>query len=167
MKDCCNSQGKSAWFHPNLVRIVVGVIMMSAGASKFLGGSATMGWVGGAVLSAFGVDASVGALATLAVVLGYIAATIELLGWLSFGLGCRKTWKYAAWGLTFVMAAAVLVHVRTLKPIDATGFKWFTGLLWQIQLPVLLFALFAQKAVSSCCQKVCSGEMKKCCSSEK
>ena len=88
-----------------------------------------MGWVGGAVLSALGMDPAVGALATVAIVLGYIAATIELLGGLSFGLGCRKTSHWAAVGLSVVMAAAILVHVRTLKPIDATGFKWFTGLL--------------------------------------
>lgn len=62
MKDsCCNTKsGHCSWFCPSLVRIVVGVIMMSAGASKFLGGAATMTWVGGAVLGAFGLDTSVG-----------------------------------------------------------------------------------------------------------
>ncbi|MEI6711283.1 MAG: hypothetical protein WCK88_03515 [bacterium] len=62
MKDsCCTTKsGHCSWFHPSLVRIVVGVIMMSAGAGKFLGGATTMAWVGGSVLGAFGLDTSAG-----------------------------------------------------------------------------------------------------------
>ncbi len=164
MKDsCCNAQsGLSTWFCPSLVRVVAGIIMMSAGAGKFLGWVAAMGFVGGAVLGIFGLDASVGWLATLATVLGYLAAAIELVGGLLFALGCRKTSKYAASGLAIVMLAAIVFHITALKPIDATGFKWFTGLLGQIQLPVLLFAIFAQKSlgVFGCCKKSCCGSGK-------
>ena len=129
-----------------------------------------MTWVGGSVLGVFGVDASVGALATLAMVLGYIAATIELLGGLSFALGCRKTGKYAAFGLALVMAGALAVHFTTLKPVDATGFQWFTGILGQVQLPLLLFAIFVQKSVGvfGYCKKSCLGTARtSCCGSGK
>jgi len=94
---CCNSkEGNCSWFCPTFVRVVVGVIVMSAGASKFLGGSQAMAWAGGSVLGVFGLDATIGALAIVAIILGYIAASIELLGGLLFALGCRKTSKYAA-----------------------------------------------------------------------
>jgi len=92
-------------------------------------------------------------------IFGYIAATIELLGGLSFALGCRKTSKYASFGLAVVMAGALAVHFTTLKPVDATGFQWFIGVLGQVQLPLLLFAIFVQKSagVFGCSKKSCCG----------
>jgi len=161
MKDsCCSSKsGLSSWFCPSIVSVVVGVIVITAGASKFLGGATTMAWVGGSVLGVFGLDASAGGLATLALILGYTAATIELLGGLSFALGCRKTSKYAAFALALVMISALAVHFQGLKPVDGTGLKWFAGILGQIQMPLLLLAIFIKNAkwlcggckASSCC----------------
>lgn len=52
---CCSHSGLSAWFHPNLVRVVAGVIMITAGAIKFLGGSQVMVIVGGMALGIFGI----------------------------------------------------------------------------------------------------------------
>ncbi len=119
-----------------------------------------MGWLGGSVIGIFGLDASIGALATLALILGYIAASIELIGGLLFALGCKKTSRYASLGLAIVMAAALAFHLKSLKPIDGTGFQWFTGILGQIQLPLLLLAIFVQKSagVFGCCKTACCGE---------
>lgn len=82
MKDsCCNTKGSfSSWFCPSIVSVVVGVIMMTAGAGKFIAGPGMMSGVGGSVLGLFVSDASVASLGTLAIVLGYTAATIELVG---------------------------------------------------------------------------------------
>jgi len=57
------------------------------------------------------------------------------------------------------MFAALLVLLKNLKPIDETGFLWFTGVLSQVQLPLLLFAIFAQKStgVFDCCKTSCCG----------
>jgi hypothetical protein len=79
MKDssCCNGAGLNTWFCPNLVKVVAGVIMITAGIVKFLGGSQVMVLVGGMALSIFGVKE--GSFINLAMTLGYIAATIEVL----------------------------------------------------------------------------------------
>jgi hypothetical protein len=52
-----------------------------------------------------------------------------LLGGLSFGLGCRKTSKYAAFALSLVMISALAVHITNLKPVNETGFKFFADIL--------------------------------------
>lgn len=66
-------------FRPTLVSVVVGVVMITAGAGKFMGGASVMSYLGSAVLGLFMSDASVVNFATLALVLGYIAASIELV----------------------------------------------------------------------------------------
>lgn len=162
MKDsCCSGNaGLGAWCHPNLVKIVAGVIMMTAGIGKFLWGSAIMAWVGGAALGIFGVDAT-GSLANVAITLGFIAATIEVLWGLLFALGCRKTSKYAALGLAIVMLVALLTKVTDLKPVTGSGFQMFAGVLSQIQFDLLLLALFVQKSLSifMCSASSCCGGM--------
>ncbi len=159
MKDSCcsNKSGLCSWFCPNFIGIVVGIIMVSAGIGKFMGGAASMWWVGGAALGVFGIDSTVGSMLTLATILGYIAATIEVVWGLAFGLGCRKTSKYAAPALSLLMIIVLLVHFKTLKPVDGTGFNLYKGILWQVQLPLLLLAIFAQKTVRafSCCNTSC------------
>ena len=85
--------------------------MVSAGIGKFMGGAASMWWVGGAALGVFGIDSTVGSMLTLATILGYIAATIEVVWGLAFGLGCRKTSKYAAPALSLLMIIVLLVHL--------------------------------------------------------
>lgn len=137
--------------------------MITAGASKFLGGATTMAWVGGSVLGVFSLDTSAGSLAMVALVLGYIAASIELLGGLSFALGCRKTSRYAAFALALVMISALAVHFQGLKPVDGTGLKWFAGILGQIQMPLLLLAIFIKNAMRQCCGKKTSS----CCDTQK
>jgi hypothetical protein len=44
MKDSCcsNKSGLCSWFCPNFIGIVVGIIMVSAGIGKFMGGAASM-----------------------------------------------------------------------------------------------------------------------------
>jgi hypothetical protein len=159
-------------FCPSIVSVVVGVIMMSASAGKFIGGAGVMAYVGGAVLGLFGLDASVGGLATLALVLGYTAASIELLGGFLFMIGCRKTSSYAAFALALVMVSALAVHLTGLSPISGTGFMWFVGVLGQIQLPLLLLAIFIKKSsgVFGCCKTLSCCETQKSpssCSGEK
>lgn len=169
MKDssCCKQKWLSSMFCPTLVSVVVGVIMITAGAGKFMGGSGTMSYLGSAVLGLFMSDASVANFATLAVILGYIAASIELLGGLSFTLGCRKTSKYAAFALALVMVSALAVHFQGLKPVDGTGLKWFAGILGQIQMPLLLLAIFVQKSLGifGCCKasSCCETQKASCC----
>jgi len=156
---CCSHSGLSAWFHPNLVRVVAGVIMITAGAIKFLGGSQVMVIVGGMALGIFGIWE--GSYTNLAMTLGYIAATIEMLWGLSFALGCRKTGKYAALGLAIVMLVALLTRLTSLETTTGTTFEVFAWVLMQIQLELLLFALFAQKAVwVFCCKSSCCGSGK-------
>lgn len=81
MKDssCCKQTGLSAMFRPTFVSVVVGVVMMTAGAGKFIGGAEVMSYLGTAVLSVFLSETTVAGLGTLALILGYIAASIELI----------------------------------------------------------------------------------------
>lgn len=159
MKDSCNSQNKcSRWFCPTFVTLVAGMIMVLAGANKFLWGQQVMAGLGGTFLWFFWIE-HVGA----ALVFWYLAATIELVWGMLFAIGCKKTSKYAALGLAVVMLVAIISHLTDLKPIDATGFKWFSGVISQIRLPLLLFAIFAQKATKlfCCCNpSVCCGSWK-------
>jgi len=69
MKDsaCCTGSGLSTWFCPNFVKVVAGVIMMTAGTIKFLGGSQVMLIVGGMALGIFGIQE--GAFVNLAITL--------------------------------------------------------------------------------------------------
>jgi hypothetical protein len=173
MKDsCCGSKGGlSSWFCPSLVSVVAGVIMMTAGAGKFLAGSGMMSILGGSVLGVFGLDASAGGLFTLALVLGYIAATIELVGWFLFAVGCRKTGKYAALALAVVMAAALSTKFGKLEGLSEVSlFEAFSKVLSTIRLDLLLLAVFVQKSlkVFSCCKSSsCCSTQQSCCGSGK
>lgn len=157
MKDSCCSTKACFWggCRPNLVRVVAGIIMITAGITKFIGGTQALGFFWGLALGIFGI--SEGGFATTAVVLGGIAATIEVLWGLSFALGCRKISSYASLGLAIVMGVALLTKLTHLGPISGTGFDKFVSVLTTIRLDLLLFALFAQKSMSvfnskkSCC----------------
>lgn len=70
-KDCCSNK----WFCPSIVGVTAGVIMIAAGASKFLAGKAMLTGVGGMALSVVGVTGH----SQIALALGIIAASIELL----------------------------------------------------------------------------------------
>lgn len=70
-KDCCSNR----WFCPSIVGVTAGLIMIAAGASKFLAGQAMLTAVGGMALGVFGVTGQ----PQLALALGIIAASIELL----------------------------------------------------------------------------------------
>ncbi len=161
MKDssCCTGSGVSTWLHPNLVRVVAWVIMITAGTIKFLGGSQVMAIVGGMALSIFGIKE--GSFLHLALTLWYIAATIEILWGLSFALGCRKTSRIAALGLAIVTLIALITRLMNLETVTGTAFEVFAWVLTQIQLELLLFALFAQKALWSCCKPSCCTADKK------
>jgi len=72
-KDCCSNR----WFCPSIIGVTAGLIMIAAGATKFLAGKAMLTGVGGMALGVFGV--AQGEMANVALTLGIIAATIELL----------------------------------------------------------------------------------------
>ena len=158
-KDCCSNK----WFCPSIVGVTAGLIMIAAGATKFLAGKAMLTGVGGMALGVFGV--AQGEMADVALVLGTIAATIELLWGFSFALGCRKTSRYAAFFLSAVMGIAILFKLRNLSPLEGNAFDKAAGLLVQIRLDLLLFAVFFTKAlklIKHCCGIGCSGSADCC-----
>lgn len=173
MKDssCCKQNGLSTMFHPTLVSMVVGVIMMTAGAGKFIGGAVTMSYLGTAVLSVFLSDASVANLAALALILGYIAASIELLWWFAFAVGYKKTRKYAAFALAVVILFALSTKFGKIEGLsELSPFQAFSKVLSAIRLDLLLAAIFIQKSLGifGCCKKSCCGTVEKsCCGSGK
>jgi hypothetical protein len=161
-KDCCSNK----WFCPSIVGVTAGLIMIAAGATKFLAGKAMLTGVGGMALGVFGV--AQGEMASLALTLGVIAATVELLGGLSFALGCRKTSRWAAFFLSGVMGIAILFKLKNLQPLEGNLFDKAAGLLVQIRLDLLLFAVFFTKAlklIMKCCGMGCSSS-DACCTME-
>lgn len=74
-KDCCSNSGLSRWFCPSIVSFTAGLIMIAAGASKFLAGQAMLTGVGSMALGVVGVTGH----SQIALALGSIAASIELL----------------------------------------------------------------------------------------
>lgn len=156
MKNEASCQGtacRSCMFCPHLVGVVAGLIMLLAGTAKFMAGKAMLAGVGGMALGIFGLDG--GAYATLALTLGSIAATIEVVGGLSVMIGCCKTGKYAAVALSLVMLVAIAVKLSTEGAMSLGFLKIFQG----IQFDLLLLAVFVQKAYKGfrCCMK------KSCC----
>lgn len=160
---CCTGSGFCRWACPTVSGVVAGVIVIAAGLTKFLGGKAFLTGVGGMALSVAGISGH----SKVALTLGVIAATIEVLGGLSFAIGCRKTSKWAALGLSAVMGIAILFKLTHLQPLTGDTFHKAAGLLEQIRLDLLLFAVFFQKALKlvwSCCGKnnaCCTIEMPK------
>lgn len=140
---CCTGTGISKWFCPSVTSVVAGLIMIAAGGMKFIAGKKMLVGVGGMALGVFGVEGH----AQIALYLGAIAATIEVLGGLSFALGCRMTSRYAAFLLSAVMGIALLFKLTHLKPLDGGTFAKAASLLEQIRLDLLLFAVFFQKAL--------------------
>lgn len=160
-KDCCSNK----WFCPSIVGVTAGLIMIAAGASKFLAGKAMLTGVGGMALSVFGV--AQGEMADVALALGIIAASIELLWGLSFAVGCRKTSRWAAFFLSAVMGIAILFKLKNLTPLTGNAFDKAAGLLVQIRLDLLLFAVFFTKAlrlIKHCCGIGCAPS--ECCTPE-
>ncbi len=157
-KDCCSNTGLGKWFCPSVTGVVAGLIMIAAGSMKFIAGKGMLTGVGGMVLGLVGVQNP-----QIALVLGTIAASIEVLGGLSFAVGCRKTSRYAAFLLSFVMGIALLYRLNNLKHIEANLYVKAAGLLEQIRLDLLLFAVFFQKALKliknwcgmGCCDTAC------------
>lgn len=158
-KDCCSNK----WFCPSIVGVTAGLIMIAAGASKFLAGKAMLTGVGSMALGVFGVTGH----SQIALALGIIAASIELLGGLSFALGCRKTSRWAAFFLSGVMGIAILFKLKNLSPLTGNAFDKAAGLLMQIRLDLLLFAVFFTKAlrlIKHCCGIGCAPS--ECCTTE-
>jgi len=90
----------------------------------------------------------------IALGLGLIVATIEVVGGISFASGHSKTSRWAAVFLSAVMGVAILFKITHLKPLTGNTFAQAAGLLEQIRLDLLLFAVFFQKAlqlIMSCC----------------
>lgn len=151
---CCSKTGLCKWFCPSIVSFVAGIIMIAAGSMKFMAGKAMLAGVGGMALSSFGVSGH----GQIALGLGLIVATIEVVGGLLFALGCRKTSKWATVFLSAVMAVAVLFRLTHLKSLDGNILAQAAGLLEQIRLDLLLFAVFFQKALQllkNCCGMGC------------
>lgn len=156
---CCTGTGLCKWACPTVSGFVAGLIMIAAGLSKFIGGKMFLTAVGGMALSVAGISGH----SKVALILGAIAATIEVLGGLSFAIGCRMTSKWAALGLSAVIGIAILFKLTHLQPLTGDAFHKAAGLLEQIRLDLLLFAVFFQKALKllrSCC-----GMNSACCSS--
>mgnify|MGYP000075299156 CR=1 FL=1 len=147
---CCTRTGLCKWACPTVSGVVAGVIMIAAGLTKFLGGKAFLTAVGGMALGVAGISGH----SKVALILGAIAATIEVLGGLSFAIGCRMTSKWAALGLSAVIGIALLFKLTHLQPLTGDAFHKAASLLEQIRLDLLLFAVFFQKAlklVRGCC----------------
>lgn len=154
---CCMGMGK--WFCPSISGVVAGVIVIFAGLTKFLGGKAFLTAVGGMVLGLVHIKGH----SQIALALGGIAATIEVLGGLSFAIGCRKTSRYAALALSVVMAFAFLVKLQNHMPLQGGMFRKVASLLEQTRIDLLLLAVFFQKGIKvimSCCGMSCGS----CCS---
>jgi hypothetical protein len=136
--------------------------MIAAGSMKFIAGKGMLTGVGSMALGLVGVQNP-----QIALVLGTIAASIELLWGLSIAVGCRKTSRYAAILLSLVMGVALLFKLTHLKPLEGNLYVKAAGLLEQIRLDLLLFAVFFQKGlkvIMSCCGMSCGGAS--CCSME-
>ncbi len=139
--NCCSDSGWCRWFCPNLVGFVAGLIMIAAGSVKLIAGKATLTFVGGMALGLVGVEN-----ANLALVFGTVAALIEVIGGLSFAVGCRKTSRWAAVFLSLVMGIAILFKLTHLKPLEGNLYLKAASLLEQIRLDLLLFAVFFHRA---------------------
>ena len=116
--------------------------------------SGTAAFMGGAALGLIGVEAP-----TLALVLGWIAILIELVGGFVFMIGCCKTSKYAAVALAVVAGVIMILDIQ--KGMAGGFFKALMG----AQFTILFFTVFAQsawKTVASCCGMGCGS----CCGTE-
>lgn len=151
------------WFCPSILGVVAGVIMLAAGIGKLIGGTQAFTFVGGMFLGLFGV--AQGEMATVALVLGAIAAVIETLGGLSFALGCCKTSRYAAVGLATVMLVATLVKIKGFEVAEGGVVENILGFINTIRLDVLLLAVFAHKAIRTI-KSCCGMQSDDCCGSE-
>lgn len=159
MKDaCCSNTGLSRWFCPSIVSVVAGLIVIVAGLSKFIAGKQMLVGVGGMALGIFGIEGH----SQVALYLGGIAATIEVLGGLSFAVGCRKTSGWAALGLTVVMATALLAKLTNMNPLDGGMFNKVDSLLKAVRIDLLLLAVFLHKAVKLV-KKCCGMDCGSCC----
>lgn len=155
-KECC-STGMCKWFCPSITGVVAGLIMIAAGSAKFIAGKGMLTGVGSMAMGVVGVSGH----AHIALALGTIAAFIEVFGGISFAMGCKKTSKYAAFFLSFVIGIAILFKLTHLKPLDGGLYMKAVGLLEQIRLDLLLFAVFFQKAlklIKNCCGMGCCKE---------
>lgn len=151
---CCSNTGLGKWFCPSIVGVTAGIVMLVAGLSKFIAGKGILTWVGGAALGIFGIEGH----AQIALYLGAIAATIEVLGGLSFAVGCRKTSGWAAIALSVVMAIALLTKLDDMKPLEGGLFAKVDEFLKLIRLDLILLAIFAQKGlkkIKACCGVDC------------
>lgn len=150
----------SSWsFHPSLVKATAGFIVLIAGLSKVIGGEAMFTGVGGMVLGIFGV--AQGEMASVAYALGMIAAIIEVVGGLIFIVGCSKTTKWAALGLSIVMLMALLAKLATFPYSEAPStWELISALVSQVRIDILLLAVFVSKAMHLVkgCGGCCSGQ---------
>lgn len=165
--ECCSKSGLCKWFCPSIVSVVAGLIMIAAGSAKLLAGKASLTYVGGMALSIFGITGH----AQIALALGTVAALIEFFGGISFAVGCRKTSRWAAFFLSAVIGIALLYNLTHLDPLEGNLYNMAVGLLKQIRLDLLLFAVFFTKAlklIKDCCgMGSCSSPCATACSPDK
>ncbi len=145
---CKNGCGR--WFHPTLVGVVVGLIMLTAGLSKFIAGDQMLTGVGSMALGIFDINNP-----EVAKILGTIAASIEVLGGIIFISGCRRAGHWAALFLAVVMAVALGARITGLQPAEGNAFNQFASALNVIRLDLLLFAIFVSRAWKGFCHRKC------------
>jgi hypothetical protein len=136
--------------------------MIVAGSMKFMAGKLMLVGVGSMALSLINIQND-----WLALTLGAIAATIEILWGISFAFGCRLTSKWAALGLSIVMAVALTFKLVNLPPMSGSFFVKIALILENIRLDLLLFAVFFHKAlhlIKSWCGMGCCSSSASCCS---
>ena len=150
---CCTRTGIRRWCCPTFVSIVAGLIMVVAGSIKLVHGKAMMTMVGGMALQGLAINPT--GMDTFALVLGAIAAVVEVVGGISFMIGCRKTSKYSALLLAFIILLARLAKLQHLPALQGNWFDVSAGVLGQIQTELLLFAIFIQKGMKLFCR--CKG----------
>lgn len=145
MHNDASCTGFRRWFCPSLVGAVAGLMVLSAGIMKLFMGTKAFTMVGGMGLGAFGLDAA--SMPDVANALGMLVAIIEVVGGISFIVGCRLTSKWAALFLSIIMAVAILFKLQNLSPLEGHWLQKCASFIIQLQVELILFAVFFTKAL--------------------
>jgi hypothetical protein len=120
--------------------------MIVAGSMKFMAGKLMLVGVGSMALSLINIQND-----WLALTLGAIAATIEILWGISFAFGCRLTSKWAALGLSIVMAVALTFKLVNLPPMSGSFFceNCLNSRKYTSRSPLYSLYFFTRRSISS------------------